>query len=133
MIEKTLPLSLFDSLPDSDLTSSSGKTSKESYPQTEVWTLVPSSGRWANAGTVLRGEYLTRKTSDFRNTAPECSFSDILEPTSDVSNEYFLTPRICKSVLRSAKRRRKKLRPMLELALHEVANLTGVDSPLTQK
>jgi hypothetical protein len=55
--------------------------------------------------------------------------SDILEPTGSVPRAYYLSPRAATGILSRAGRRGKKLPPLLETALREVAGL-GPNDPV---
>lgn len=71
------------------------------------------------------GQYWTRNTSTWRNGGSACLLSEILE-TGKIDRRYYLTARACAGILRRAAKRGKKLPPMLQLALEEVANTPQV-------
>ena len=98
----------------------SGRTCPASCQATADGTLVPSSGRWANSGMGSPTGFLTLNTSEFHSDADACLLSDILE-TGDVPQRYFLSAKACQGILRRAEKRGKKLPPVLQNALQEVA------------
>ena len=51
------------------------------------------------------------------NAAVESSLSQILQPMTDVSEKYYLSPRACQGILRRAKERGKELPEELRIAL----------------
>jgi hypothetical protein len=88
-----------------------------------------SSMAFRNSGMAAPGECLmlntcewTDSTEPFRNGDAVCSLSDILEPTADVPQRYYLTPRACAGILRRAEKRGKALHPLLAEALTAVAS-----------
>ena len=94
----------------------SGKMYPEPCRREEDGTLVPSSGRWQNSGTVSPGECWTLNTSEFHSGASASFLSDVLE-TQPVPERYFLSPKACAGILRRAEKRGKKLPESLESAL----------------
>ena len=75
---------------------------------TEDGILVPSLGRWGNAGMGSPTECLTLSSSEFHSAADVCSLSDILE-TGDVPQRFYLSAKACQGILRRAEKRGKKL------------------------
>jgi hypothetical protein len=82
-----------------------------------------------NSGMAALGECLTLNTSEWTDTSEPSrsgdsvsSLSDILEPTADVPQRYYLTPRACAGILRRAEKRGKALHPLLAEALTAVAS-----------
>ena len=102
----------------------SGKTSPVSCHQTEEGILVPSSGAWLNSGMGGPIESLTLSTSVWPSDARVCSLLQILE-TGDVPQQYFLTARACRGILRRAEKRGKELPTQLLHALQAVAGASN--------
>lgn len=75
--------------------------------------------RWMTSGTVWRGEFWTRSSSEWPSDAAVCSLSDVLE-TRDVPQRYCLSKKACAGIIRRAERRGKSLPPQLESALLDV-------------
>ena len=105
-----------------------GRMSPASCHRTEDGILVPSSGGWANSGMGSPTECLTLSTSEHADTGQQflsggavCSLSDILE-TGDVPQQYYLTAKACRGILRRAEKRGKSLPPQLAHALQAVAD-----------
>ena len=72
------------------------------------------------SGTVWRGEFWTRSSSEWPSDADVCFLSDVLE-TRDVPQRFFLSPTACQGILRRAASRGKELPSQLKDALEEVA------------
>ena len=107
---------------------SSGRTSPVCCRQTKDGTLVPSSGRWQNAGMGSPTEFLTLSLSEWNHTllpSPNaggvCSLSDVLE-VGNVPQRYYLSAKACKGILRRAENRGKVLPEQLAAALKAVVD-----------
>lgn len=114
-----------------------GKMFPASCPPREDGTLLPSSGRWQNAGMGSPTEFWTLSTSEHADTGEPflsggavCSLSDILE-TGDVPRRYYLTPKACRGILRRAEKRGRVLPPSLQTAMEHAAQMTTRDKPDT--
>ena len=95
------PLSLLSMIADRH--GSFGRTFQAASRQIKGETLDPSSEHWMKSGILSRGEFLTLNTSDHSRSPSQylseesvCSLSDIL--TSDVPQEFYLTPRACAGI-----------------------------------
>ena len=73
------------------------------------------------SGTVWRGAYSMRSSSEWPSAAAVCSLSGCLE-TLNVPPRYFLSERACLGILSRAERRGKSLPPELEEALRAQAS-----------
>ena len=79
---------------------------------------------WQNClGVKSHGGYWTHNIGECPNVAAESSLSRILQPTEDVPEKYYLSPRACAGILRRAKERGKKLPEELRIAL-ELQSMT---------
>ena len=85
--------------------------------------LQPSLEGWQSAAIVSPGESWTLSTSDWPNAASVCSLSDILEPTGDIPQRFYLSGKACRGILRRAEKRGKELPLQLAHALKAVADL----------
>ena len=112
----TWPSNFFDLLNEKGPNGLSGKMSPASCQATEEGILVPSSGRWSNAGMGSPTESWTLNTSEWHNAAAVCSLSDILE-TGDVPALYCLSAKACAGIIRRAEKRGKTLPEPLMQAL----------------
>ena len=97
-----------------------GRTSPASCQAMEDGTWVPFSGAWSSAGMGSHTECLTLNISEWPKDAAVCSLSDTLE-TGDVPQRFFLSAKACQGILRRAEKRGKELPPLLQQALHSVA------------
>lgn len=136
----TQQLTLFDgceSAPQDNIRDSlSGKTYPEHSQATKEWTFEPclrksdrprfqclrmADGQtqdWQNCLSVRsHGASSTLNIGESPNAAVESSLSRTLQPTEDVPEKYYLSPRACKGILRRAKERGKKLPEELRIAL----------------
>jgi hypothetical protein len=86
--------------------------------QDKIWE--SSSQRWSNAGMAFAGECWTLKTSESHSGADECSLSQVLETTGDLS-KYYLSPIAAAGILRRAGKRGKDLPLKLKEALMNIA------------
>jgi hypothetical protein len=68
--------------------------------------------------------FVTLNIGEWPSDAVVCSLSDTLE-TGVVPQRFFLSAKACQGILRRAERRGKKLPPLLQLALHSVAQETS--------
>jgi hypothetical protein len=66
-------------------------------------------------------ESWTRSGSEWPSDAAVCSLSRVLDPTQDVPQRFFLSPRACAGILRRAEKRGKELPALLLQALTQVA------------
>ena len=111
---------------------SSGKMSRGVYPpgiskpeyMTSTFFLQPLQ----KSGILAGGEFLTLNTSEWTDTLVPflsvdgvCSLSDILEPSGNIPQKYYLSPTACLGILRRAESRGKALPPMLKDALERQA------------
>ena len=92
-----------------------GRMLPESFRLTEDSPLGNLPVKFKNSGMGSRGGFLTLNTSEFLNDAVESSLSDIAE-TGVVPQEFYLSRKCCKGILRRM-RERKKSAPKLEAAL----------------
>ena len=116
----TYALPISELLTNLSLDGSSGKMSLESCQATEEGILVPSSGRWKNAGTGGATESWTLSGSEWPSAVDVCSLSETLEAGS-VPQRYYLSARACAGILRRAEKRGKELPKPLLMALESVA------------
>ena len=101
-----------------------GRTSPASCQAQEDGTLVPFSGAWSNAGMGGPTESVTLSIGEWPKDAVVCSLSDTLE-TGAVPQRFFLSATACRGILRRAEKRGKELPPLLQQALHSVAQGTS--------
>ena len=108
---------------------SAGKMFPVVCQPTEDGLLLPSSGGFKNSGMASPGGCWTLSTSEWTAFPEEslsgegvCSLSDILQETSDVPQQFFLSPKACTGILRRSANRGKVLPPLLHAALERVAN-----------
>ena len=121
---------------DTDLPSSSWRTSLDSSPVMAGETWRDSSVRWSNSGMAWRTGLSTLATSESRNAADgssssecECvmtTLTDVLLPTAPP--RYSLSARAAAGILRRASKRGRALPEQLHQALTTLA----ASSPLTQ-
>ncbi len=116
MTVATSPLSFFDLLRESGPYGWFGRTSLASCHQTEDGILEPFSGEWSNSGTGGPTGSWTLSTSEFHSGADACLLSDILE-TGDHLQQYSLSAKACRGILRRAEKRGKDLPKGLYQAL----------------
>ena len=107
---------------------SAGKMFPVVCQPTEDGLLLPSSGGFKNSGMASPGGCWTLSTSEWTAFPEEslsgegvCSLSDILQETSDVPQQFFLSPKAAAGIIRRAASRGKKLPEGLGQALQEVA------------
>ena len=98
--------------------------------------LLPSSGAFKNSGMASPGGCWTLSTSEWTafhepslNDAGVSSLSDILQETSDVPQQFFLSPKACAGIIRRADGRGKKLPEPLGEALKQVSQRSAEPSP----
>ena len=134
-----MQLTMFDLFDEMLRESSSGKTSRESFPQRTTPSaaflahlpgkMSRSSHQGKNGQTLvvcmvpkeqLRGESSTPNISEWPNDAVVCSLSQVLEQTS-IPQRYFLSSTACAGILRRAEKRGKALPAALMLALTAVS------------
>jgi len=115
--------SLLDLLADSGPYGWCGRTSPASCRSTMDGRLEPSSGCWSNSGMGSPTEFLTLNTSEYPSDGVASSLSDILE-TGEVPQQYFLSSRACRGILRRAEKRGKELPEALKSAPLAVASQT---------
>ena len=125
---ETLPLPMLEFLTALDPSGSFGKTCQVSSVQIEDGTLVPSLGRWQNAGMGSHIGCLTLSISEFPNDADVCLLSDVLE-TGNLPQKFYLSPTACQGIIRRAEKRGKELPPILKEALHMVAQTENAQTP----
>ena len=126
--EVTLPLPMLEFLTALDPSGSFGKTCQVSSVQTVEGTLVPSLGRWQNAGMGSHTGCLTLSISEFPSDADVCLLSDVLE-TGNLQQKFYLSPIACAGIIRRAEKRGKELPPILKEALHMVAQTEKSPTP----
>ena len=117
----TSPSPSLQSLTDTVLAGSFGRTCPASCQVTEDEILVPSSGAWGNSGMGGLTGFSMPNTSEFPSDAAVCSLSDVLE-AGPVPQRFFLSPKACAGILRRAEKRGKSLPPFLAEALRAVAS-----------
>ena len=100
------------------------RMSPDFYPATADATLESFSTGWMNSGSMSRGRYWTRSTSESRNAAAACSLSQVLQ--DEASSKFYLSAKAAAGILRRAQRRGKQLPAHLAEALESVA---GVQTP----
>jgi hypothetical protein len=66
---------------------------------------------------------------EWPNDASIKNRSEVLQPTSEVDERFFLSPKACSGILRRAVKRGKTLPPKLKEAMEYVASLEGADNP----
>lgn len=98
-----------------------GRTSPALCHSTEAGILAPSSGRWGNSGMGGPIESWTLNTTEWPSDGAVCFLSDVLE-TGDVPQQYFLSAKACRGILRRAEKRGKTLPRPLAHALQAVAD-----------
>jgi len=116
---------------------SAGKTSPVLCLPTEDGLSLPSSGGFKNSGMASPGACWTLSTSEWTafpeqspNDAGVSSLSDILQETSDVPQQFFLSPKACAGIIRRAAGRGKKLPEPLGEALRQVSQRSAEPSPM---
>ena len=124
MIEASSASLLCDFLKRCAPASSYGKMSRGCFPPQGAPISSSSFAKLQKAGIAVPGEFLTLNMSEWTaSLAPSlkeegvCSLSDVLEPTGNCPQKYFLSPRACSGILRRAESRGKDLPPMLKEAL----------------
>ena len=105
-----------------------GKMCQGYSAATEDGTLVPSSGRWSSAGMGSPTAFSMLNISESHNGGDASFLSDILE-TGVLPRRYYLSERACSGILKRARKRGKKLPPMLETALRSVRATDGGENP----
>ena len=108
----------------------SGKMSPVSCQLTEDGRLEPSSGRWWNAGILSPTESSSLNISEHNHTLVPfpsnegvSSLLDILELTGEHLQEFYLSERACKGIVRRAEKEGRKLPGFLEPVLRKIAGL----------
>lgn len=103
---------------------------------TEDGLLLPSSGAFKNSGMASPGGCWTLSTSEWTafpaqspNDDGVSSLSDILQETSDVPQQFFLSPRSAAGMLRRAANRGKVIPDPLRTALQQVSLQSAEPSP----
>src|SRR5581483_5796808 len=119
----TSPSSLLDLLADSGPYGWSGRTSPASCRSMEDGRLEPYSACWSSAGMGSPTGFWTLDFSEYPSDGVVSSLSDILE-TGEVPQQYFLSSRACRGILRRAEKRGKDLPEALKSALLAVASQT---------
>jgi len=104
-----------------DPSGSFGKSGRVSSVDAVDGILVPSSGRWLNAGMGSHIGCLTLNISEAPlSGGGESLLSDILE-TGNLQQKYYLSPKACQGILRRAEIRKKILPIVLQEALQATA------------
>ena len=116
---------------------SAGKMYPEVCHPTADGLSLPSSGAFKNSGMASPGGCWMLSTSEWTaspeqslNDAGVCSLSDILQETSDVPQQFFLSPKACAGIVRRAAGRGKKLPEPLGEALRQVSQRSAELSPM---
>ncbi len=117
----TSPSSLLDLLIESGPYGWYGRTSPASCRLMKDGRLEPSSGCWLNSGMGSLTGFLTLSISEYPSDAVASSLSDILE-TGELPQQFYLSSRACRGILRRAEKRGKELPEELKLALLAVAS-----------
>ena len=118
-----------------------GRTSQVLFHPTGGWIFKPCSKKsekvkfqclkvidglpldWCNARELKsHGGYWTHNIGGSPNAVVESFLSRILQPTEDVPEKYYLSPRACQGILRRAKERGKELPEELRIALERQAH-----------
>ena len=102
------------------------RMSPDFYPATADATLESFSTGWMTSGSMSRGRYWTRSTSESRNAAAACSLSQVLQ--DEVSSKFYLSAKAAAGILRRAMRRGKSLPAHLEQALRTLSGDTETTS-----
>ncbi len=89
------------------------------YPAIRDATLPSFSTGWMNSGSMSRGRYWTRSTSESRSAAAACSLSQVLQ--DEVSSRFYLSAKAAAGILRRAERRGKTLPEHLAQALRTLS------------
>lgn len=115
---------------------SAGKTSPVRCLPTADGLSLPSSGGFKNSGMASPGGCWTLSTSEWTaslepslSDAGVSSLSDILQETSDVPPQFFLSPKACAGIVRRAAGRGKILPEPLGEALRQVSQMSAEPSP----
>ena len=105
-----------------------GKTSRE-RSQARMGRLSDSScPKWTSSGTVWRGAYSMRSSSEWPKDAAVSFLSDVLEPAPP--SKYSLSQKACEGIIRRAEKRGKPLPPQLDAALRaQASNSTKGQAP----
>ena len=97
---------------------------------------LPLSGAFKNSGMASPGGCWTLSTSEWTafpeqslSDAGVCSLSDILQETSDVPQQFFLSPRSAAGMLRRAANRGKVIPDPLRTALQQVSLMSAEPCP----
>ena len=96
------------------------RMSPDFYPAIKDATLPSSSTAWTTSGSMSRGRYWTRSTSESRNAADACSLSQVLE--DEAPSKFYLSARAAAGILRRAERRGKELPLNLRSALQALVS-----------
>ena len=121
----TLPSPMLEYLTSLDPSGAYGKTCLVSSVQTEDGILVPSLGRWQNAGMGSPIGCLTLSISEFPSDAAVSLLSDVLE-TGKLQQKFYLSGKACAGILRRAEKRGKKLPELLQSALETTVREAGI-------
>ena len=124
---ETLCLPIVEFLTSLDPSGSFGKTCQVSSVQMEDGILVPSLGRWANSAMGGPIGCLMLNTLESPKDVEECLLSAVLE-IENLPQKYYLSPKASQGVIRRAEERNKKLPPLLNEALHMVAQTLNVQT-----
>ena len=76
--------------------------------------------KWMASGTVWRGAYLTRSSSEWPKDGAVSFLSDVLEPAPP--SRFSLSPKACEGILRRAEKRGRGLPPKLDETLRAQAS-----------
>ncbi len=95
------------------------RMSPDFYPAAAEQTSPSSSPGWTNSGSMQRGRYWTRSTSESRSAAAACSLSQVLE--AEVPSKFYLSARAAAGIIRRAALRGRTLPEPLGQVLRAVA------------
>jgi len=118
----TYPSSTSDLLTELSQSGLCTRMSRDSCQRGLDQTFRPSSQRWLNAGMGSPTECLTHSTSGWPSVGKESSSLAAVLETGDIPQRYYLTAQAASGILRRARKREKKLPPLLESALEAQAS-----------
>ena len=113
----TWPSTTYELLGTFNRSGSSLKTSQVFCHQTEGKISPYSLEKWRNAGMGSPTEFLTLNTLESHKDAEECSLSGVLMEIGEVQQQFYLSKKACRGILKRAKKRGKTLPPLLKQAL----------------
>lgn len=96
------------------------RMSPDFYPAIKDATLPSFSTGWTTSGSMSRGRYWTRSTSESRSAAAACSLSQVLQ--DEAPSKFYLSAKAAAGILRRAERRGKELPLHLRSALRALVS-----------